>query len=170
MPRSYLIFGDIEGKLDVLNVECTKCARKGRYRVAKLIEKYGRKANMMKWKEQLNGELSEGATRDCTIAATWCAPICRRSYDGPPSGCPGEHLLAVTIRPLCRVIILIRGDFIASSALRPRRAHSLRNKRSAKAPKYFARRRRTSWLITSVNAPNPPRLPASPRRRPDSSS
>jgi hypothetical protein len=25
--RTYLIFGDIEGKLDVLNVECTKCAR-----------------------------------------------------------------------------------------------------------------------------------------------
>jgi hypothetical protein len=31
MPRrAYLIFGDIEGKLDVLGVECTKCARKGR--------------------------------------------------------------------------------------------------------------------------------------------
>jgi hypothetical protein len=30
MPqRAYLIFGDIEGKLDMLNVECTKCARKG---------------------------------------------------------------------------------------------------------------------------------------------
>jgi hypothetical protein len=28
--RSYIIFGDIEGKLDVLWVECTKCARKGR--------------------------------------------------------------------------------------------------------------------------------------------
>jgi hypothetical protein len=27
MPRNYLIFGDIEGKLDVLRVECTKCAR-----------------------------------------------------------------------------------------------------------------------------------------------
>jgi hypothetical protein len=27
--RTYLIFGDIEGKLDVLNVECTNCARKG---------------------------------------------------------------------------------------------------------------------------------------------
>ena len=25
--RTYLIFRDIEGKLDVLNVECTKCAR-----------------------------------------------------------------------------------------------------------------------------------------------
>jgi hypothetical protein len=45
MPgRSHLIFGDIEGKLDVLRVECTKCARTGRYSVSKLIEKYGRKA------------------------------------------------------------------------------------------------------------------------------
>jgi len=56
MTRTYLIFGDIEGKLDMLRVECTKCARKGRYHVHKLIEKYGRKANMMKWKEQLNGD------------------------------------------------------------------------------------------------------------------
>jgi hypothetical protein len=32
--RTYLIFGDIEGKLDVLRVECTKCARKGRYSAA----------------------------------------------------------------------------------------------------------------------------------------
>ena len=31
MPRTYLDFGDIEGKLDVLRVECTKCDRKGRY-------------------------------------------------------------------------------------------------------------------------------------------
>jgi hypothetical protein len=27
--RTYLTFGDIEGKLDVLQVECTKCPRKG---------------------------------------------------------------------------------------------------------------------------------------------
>jgi hypothetical protein len=45
MARSYLIFGDIEGKLDVLNVECTKCDRKGRYSVARLIA-HGRKGNM----------------------------------------------------------------------------------------------------------------------------
>jgi hypothetical protein len=32
------------------------CARKGRYHVHKLIEKYGRKGNLMKWKEQLNGD------------------------------------------------------------------------------------------------------------------
>jgi hypothetical protein len=34
MARTYLVFGDIEGKLDVLRVECTKCDRKGRYHVA----------------------------------------------------------------------------------------------------------------------------------------
>ena len=39
MPqRTYLVFGDIEGKLDVLRVECTKCARKGRYSGRRLIE------------------------------------------------------------------------------------------------------------------------------------
>jgi hypothetical protein len=38
MARNYLVFGDIEGKLDVLRVEWTKCDRKGRYSVAKLIE------------------------------------------------------------------------------------------------------------------------------------
>jgi hypothetical protein len=56
MPRTYFTFGDIEGKLDVLRVECTKCERKGRYSVAKLIAKHGRRGNMMKWKEQLNGD------------------------------------------------------------------------------------------------------------------
>jgi hypothetical protein len=56
MSRTYLVFDDIEGKLDTLRVECTKCERKGRYRVARLIEKYGRKGNMMKWREQLNGD------------------------------------------------------------------------------------------------------------------
>jgi hypothetical protein len=57
MPRNYLVFGDIEGKLDVLRVECTKCNRRGVYCVHRLIEKHGRKGNMMKWREQLNGDL-----------------------------------------------------------------------------------------------------------------
>src|SRR5262245_41757428 len=48
-------------------------------------------------------------------------------------------------------MILARGDFIASFASRPRRAHSSRNKRSAKAPKYFAQRRRSSCVIASVS-------------------
>jgi hypothetical protein len=32
MPRDgAIIFGDLIGKLDVLQVECVKCGRKGRY-------------------------------------------------------------------------------------------------------------------------------------------
>jgi hypothetical protein len=71
--RTYLIFGDIEGKLDLLSVECTKCARKGRYSVRRLIEKYGRKANMMKRKEQLNGDC---ARRDARSMHERCDLIC----------------------------------------------------------------------------------------------
>jgi len=97
-----------------------------------------------------------GAICGCMIAATRCVRICRRSYDGALPACP------VTPRPNCRMTIFARGDCIASSALRPRRVHSSRNKRSAKAPKYFARRRRSSCLMTSVNDPNPPLPPASP--------
>jgi hypothetical protein len=46
--RTFLIFGDIEEKLDVLRVECTKCTRKGCYRLSRLIEKYRRKGNMIR--------------------------------------------------------------------------------------------------------------------------
>ena len=56
MARTYQVFGDIEGKLDALRVECTKCDRKGRYRVAKLIAKHGRKANMSAWVSDLKGD------------------------------------------------------------------------------------------------------------------
>src|SRR5262245_60494280 len=71
--RTYLIFGDVEGALDTLRVECTKCPRKGRYSVRKLIEKYGRKANMMKWKEQLNGDCPK---RDARSMHERCDLIC----------------------------------------------------------------------------------------------
>jgi hypothetical protein len=53
--RTYLIFDEIEGKLDVLCVEYTKCARKRRYHVLRLIEVYGRNGNMSKWLSDLKG-------------------------------------------------------------------------------------------------------------------
>jgi hypothetical protein len=52
--RTYLIFGDIEGRLDVLRVEC-------------------RKANMMKWREQLNGDCPR---RDAHSLHERCDLIC----------------------------------------------------------------------------------------------
>jgi hypothetical protein len=51
-PALHLVLGDIEGKLDMLRVECSRCERKGRYSVRKLIEKYGRMANMMTRRDQ----------------------------------------------------------------------------------------------------------------------
>jgi hypothetical protein len=45
MPRGgAIIFGDLVGKLDALNVTCDKCGRKGRYKLARLIEQCGRDA------------------------------------------------------------------------------------------------------------------------------
>jgi hypothetical protein len=77
MPRTYLIFGNIEGKLDVLRVECTKCDRKGRYSVAKLIEKHGRTGNMMKRKEQLNGDSPK---RDGRMGSGAWLPRCFKPF------------------------------------------------------------------------------------------
>jgi hypothetical protein len=43
---TWLAFRDIEGKLAMLRVECTRCRRVGRYNVAKLSETYGRDGSM----------------------------------------------------------------------------------------------------------------------------
>ena len=72
MPRTYLIFGDIEGKLDVLRVECTKCDRKGRYHIHKLIEKHGRMGNMTVWREMLT-RIMHDARHFCTSVEQVCA-------------------------------------------------------------------------------------------------
>jgi hypothetical protein len=42
MPREgAIIFRDLAGKLDALNIECDKCGRRGRYWLDRLIERYG---------------------------------------------------------------------------------------------------------------------------------
>jgi hypothetical protein len=71
--RNYQTFGDIEGKLEMLRVECTRCPRKGRYNVAKLIAKHGRRGNMVKWREQLNGDCPN---RDAHVMHGRCDLVC----------------------------------------------------------------------------------------------
>ena len=56
-------------------VERTKCSRRGVYYLHRLIEKHGRKGNMMKWKELLNGDCPK---RDAHSVQEY-ALICRRS-------------------------------------------------------------------------------------------
>ena len=75
MARTYLIFGDIEGKLDVLRVECTKCPRKGRYSVAKLIAKHGRKGNMSAWVSDLKGDCPNPDISFVSVTTGLCGPV-----------------------------------------------------------------------------------------------
>jgi hypothetical protein len=77
----------------VLRVEFNKCVRKGRYSVRRPIEKYGRKANIMKWKEQLNGDLMKqvilalatssiiSGGYSLTMSAPAQGASCRSEYD-----------------------------------------------------------------------------------------
>jgi len=53
--------------------------RKGRYQVRKLIAKYGRKGNMMKWKEQINGDCPK---RDAAQLARALRVALSRSAEG----------------------------------------------------------------------------------------
>jgi hypothetical protein len=54
MPRNdAIIFGDLLGKLDMLHVACDKCARKGRYAVARLIEQHGSDAKVVDFLAEL---------------------------------------------------------------------------------------------------------------------
>jgi hypothetical protein len=54
MPRDgAIIFNDLLGKLDALEVTCDKCERKGRYAVARLIEQRGRDAKLVVFSPRL---------------------------------------------------------------------------------------------------------------------
>jgi hypothetical protein len=54
MPREgAIIFRDLVGKLDVLNVECDKCNRFGRYHLDRLIERCGLDAKLFDWSDEI---------------------------------------------------------------------------------------------------------------------
>ena len=57
----------------MLRVERARCSRNGRYHVHKLIEKYGRKGNMMKWREMLNANCPK---QDATGLHNRCDLVC----------------------------------------------------------------------------------------------
>jgi hypothetical protein len=71
MPRDgSLTVGDlVEKNLDYLEVTCTKCPRRGRYSVARLLERHGADAKLTDWKSDI--------TADCPRAkaakySDWC--------------------------------------------------------------------------------------------------
>ena len=88
MPRDgAIIFGDLIGKLDTVRVECPKCGRSGRYRLADLITRYGRKAKISTFTDELIADC--GRRREHSDSHP-CGAICpdlpvvrQRSNSGP---------------------------------------------------------------------------------------
>ena len=44
------------GKLGVLNVECDKCGRRGRYMLARLVARYGIDAKLFDWSDEITAD------------------------------------------------------------------------------------------------------------------
>lgn len=54
MPRDgSLTFSDLAGRLEVLNVACDKCGRRGRYHVARLVAEHGPDRKVTDWRAAL---------------------------------------------------------------------------------------------------------------------
>jgi hypothetical protein len=65
LPRDgAIIFRDLVGKLDALNVECDKCGRRGQYRLARLIERYGIDAKLFDWAAEITADCPRKQTRN----------------------------------------------------------------------------------------------------------
>jgi hypothetical protein len=57
MPREgAIIFRELVGKLNVLNIECEKCGRRGRYHLDRLIERYGLDAKLFEWSDEITAD------------------------------------------------------------------------------------------------------------------
>jgi hypothetical protein len=64
MPREdAIIFGDLIGKLDLLRIECSKCGRSGRYRLADLLMRYGRNEKVFAFTEQVTANCARKQAR-----------------------------------------------------------------------------------------------------------
>ena len=51
-----IIFRDLVGKLDVLNVECDTCGRRGLYHLDRLIERHGIDAKLFDWMDEITAD------------------------------------------------------------------------------------------------------------------
>jgi hypothetical protein len=62
-----ITLGDLAGRLDLLRVGCSKCARAGQYRVTALIERYGPDMGLPDWKDAITAD----CPRRAKPGATW---------------------------------------------------------------------------------------------------
>ena len=74
MPREgAIIFSDLIGKLDMLRIECPKCGRAGRYRLADLITRYGQGEKVFAFTDDVTANCSRKHARSDSDP---CGAIC----------------------------------------------------------------------------------------------
>jgi hypothetical protein len=77
MPRDgAIIFSDLIGGLELRRIECSKCGRSGRYRLADLISRYGRDEKLFAFTEDVIANCARKHTRSDNDPSR-SAPICR---------------------------------------------------------------------------------------------
>ena len=78
MPLNGAItFGDLTGKLDLLEVACDKCGRKGRYAVARLIEQRGADGRVTDLLTELSSDCPKTLAGDSAMCAARCPELVR---------------------------------------------------------------------------------------------
>jgi len=76
MPRGGAItFGDLDGKLDMLLVACRKCDRVGKYRVDRLIVRYGPDTKPVDWKDAITADCPKRTNDSVALLPRPCAIV-----------------------------------------------------------------------------------------------
>jgi len=73
--RMAVTLGEIAGDTYMLQVACGKCGRRGRYKVAKLIETYGEGQTIIRWIETVSADCPR---RSGTNPYDRCDPLCTK--------------------------------------------------------------------------------------------
>jgi hypothetical protein len=71
--RSAIIVGDLLGRLGMLRIECPKCGRLGRYRLADLIMRYGREEKVFAFTDDMTANCTR---RNARSDSDPCGAIC----------------------------------------------------------------------------------------------
>ena len=73
-----IIFGDLVGTFDVLEVACDKCGRKGRHAVARLIEQRARYGKVIDWRAEITADCPKKQAGNMSDqCAAWCPDLPR---------------------------------------------------------------------------------------------
>ena len=117
MPREgAIIFRDLIGKLDALNVECDKCGRRGRYHLHRLIERYGIDAKLFDWSDEITADCPRKQARNLNDSAALGVRTCRRCCS--ESTAAGRVEMSLHSSPRGGLVILLDREarFVSTTA------------------------------------------------------